>query len=225
MKMNVLVVAPHRDDEIIGVGGTILKRKAAGDTVTVCIVTSATGDDWPKEAIEYTAKIQGEMEAAHEFMGIDQTIGLPFQPIALERYYRGDLNRELMDAIVSAKPDEVYLPFWGDMQKDHRETVDAAMVTLRAKYNHPVRRIYAYETLSETGIGLPTVDNAFIPNVFEDITDYLEDKKKALSFYGTQVYPFPDLRSLEAVEALAKFRGATVNVKAAEAFMLIREIK
>ena len=64
-----------------------------------------------------------------------------------------------------------------------------------------------------------------MPNVFEDITDYLDEKLKTFSFFKTQIADFPDLRSLEAVEALAKFRGATVNVKAAEAFMLVREIK
>lgn len=87
------------------------------------------------------------------------------------------------------------------------------------------KRIYLYETLSETGINTPSVNHTFIPNVYEDITDYLDDKLKALSFYESQVHPFPDLRSLEAIEALAKFRGAMVNVKAAEAFMLVREIK
>lgn len=219
--MNVLVIAPHRDDEILGVGGTILKRKAAGDHVTVCIVTASKGC----KISDYTANVQREMGEAHEFCGIDRCVGLPFEPIVLERYSRIDLNQALLDLIIEERPDEVYLPFWGDMQVDHRVTTDAAMVTLRAKYNHPVKRILAYETLSETGINIPTAENTFIPNVFEDISDYLEGKKKALSFYRSQIQEFPDLRSLESVEALAKFRGATVNMKAAEAFMLIREVR
>ena len=99
------------------------------------------------------------------------------------------------------------------------------MVALRSKYDHPVRRIYAYETLSETGISFPTAEKAFVPNVYVDISDFLEQKKEALHCYASQVGEFPDLRSPEAVEALARFRGATVNVQAAEAFMLIREIR
>ena len=223
--MRVLVIAPHRDDEILGVGGTILKRKAAGDRVAVCIVTSSKDCDLPESVARYTENVQREMEEAHAFCGVDRCVGLPFEPVVLENYPRPDLNKALLDVIVEEQPEEVYLPFWGDMQKDHRVTVDAAMVVLRAKYNHPVRRIYAYETLSETGINIPTTDNAFNPNVFEDITDYLEGKKIAMSFFQSQMQAFPDLRSLEAVEALARFRGATVNVKAAEAFMLIREIR
>ena len=223
--MNVLIIAPHRDDEILGVGGTILKRKAAGDKVTVCVVTSSKDCVLPEKTARYTEIVHKEMQEAHKYCGIDDYIGLPFEPVVLEKYPRAVVNRELLNVLLSVKPDEVYLPFWGDMQKDHRVTTDAAMVVLRAKYNHPVRRIYAYETLSETGINLPNVNDAFIPNVYEDISDYIEGKKKALSCFVSQVQYFPDLRSLEAVDALAKYRGATINVKAAEAFMLIREIK
>lgn len=219
--MNVLIFAPHRDDEIIGVGGTLLKRKAAGDRVGVCIVTAREGMELPPS----TQKLHEEMKQAHAFCGVDEYIGFPFWANNLENVSRGELNKAFFDAIVKFQPDEVYLPFWGDMQKDHQIVTDAAMVALREKYDHPVKRIYAYETLSETAINLPTENYAFIPNVFEDITDYLEDKKTALSFFHSQVHPFPDLRSLETVEALAKFRGSTVNVKAAEAFMLIRETK
>ncbi len=219
--MRIAVIAPHRDDEILGVGGTLLKRKANGDRVSICIVTSAT----PVGYEENTKTANDEMIEAHRYCGFDCTVGLPFEPSRLETYPRKELNQALLDFIVREQPDEVYLPFWGDMQVDHRATTDAAMVALRAKYNHPVKRIYAYETLSETGINLPTSENTFIPNVFEDISGFLEKKKKAMSFFSSQVHGFPDLRSLETVEALARFRGSTVNVQAAEAFMLIREIK
>lgn len=219
--MKVLIFAPHRDDELIGAGGTILKRKAAGDYVAVCLVTAREGDVLP----ECTMRIHREMQQSHTFCGIDQYIGFPFGANKLETFSRLEFNKAFVDAVQTIQPDEVYLPFWGDMQKDHQMTVDGAMVALRSKSAFAPKRIYAYETLSETGINTPSVHNAFIPNVYEDITDYLSKKLEALSFYKSQMHPFPDLRSLEAIEALAKFRGATVNVKAAEAFMLIREIK
>lgn len=219
--MKVLVFAPHRDDEILGVGGTILKRKAAGDHVTVCLVTAREGEILP----ECTQIIHREMQQAHAFCGVDEYIGLPFGANKLETYGRAEFNQAFADVVERVAPEEVYLPFWGDMQKDHRMTTEAAMVALRAKGARAPRRIYAYETLSETGINTPTVDNAFIPNVFEDVSEFFEGKKTALSYFRSQMHDFPDLRSLEAVEALARFRGATVNVRAAEAFMLIREIK
>ena len=219
--MRIMIFAPHRDDEILGVGGTILKRKAAGDFVTVCLVTAREGETLP----ECTQIIHREMQAAHAYSGVDQYIGLPFGANRIEDYSRLEVNPAFYDALMKADPDEVYLPFWGDMQKDHQMTTEAAMVALRDKNPHKVRRIYAYETLSETGINLPNTLNAFIPNVYEDITDYLDGKLYAMGMFKSQVHDFPDLRSIETIEALAKFRGATVNVKAAEAFLLIREIK
>ena len=219
--MKILIFAPHRDDEILGCGGTILKRKAAGDHITVCVVTAREGDILPP----WTQRIHDEMKRAHAFMGVDEYIGFPFGANKLEMYSRLEFNQAFEDAVAKVKPDEVYLPFWGDMQKDHQMTVDGAMVALRAKNSEAPKRIYAYETLSETGIHVPSENNAFIPNVYEDITDYLDGKLEAMRFYESQLHPFPDLRSVDAVEALARLRGATVRVRAAEAFMLIREIR
>ena len=219
--MKVLIFAPHRDDEIIGCGGTILKRKAAGDHITVCLVTAREGEVLPA----CTQRIHEEMKKAHAFIGVDEYIGFPFGANRLEEAPRVAFNKAFDEAVKAVEPDEVYIPFWGDMQKDHRMTTEAAMVALRAKRSYAPKRIYAYETLSETGINVPSGENAFIPNVYEDISGYLEGKLKAMGFYQSQLHPYPDLRSLETVEALAKVRGAAANVRAAEAFVLVREVK
>lgn len=219
--MKVLVFAPHRDDEILGCGGTILKRKAAGDHITVCLVTAREGEVLPIS----TQRIHEEMKRCHAFVGVDEYIGFPFGANKLELCTRLEFNKAFDEAVKKVRPDEVYLPFWGDMQKDHQITVDGAMVALRAKNGYAPKRIYAYETLSETGINVPSMNNTFIPTVYEDISDYLEGKLEAMGFYESQLHPFPDLRSIKTMEALARFRGAMVNVEAAEAFMLIREIK
>jgi len=219
--MHILIFAPHRDDEIIGVGGTILKRKAAGDTVSVCLVTAREGEVLP----DVTMRIHREMQACHAFCGVDHYFGLPFGANLMETYSRKERNAAFLEVLKKTQPDEVYVPHWGDMQLDHRITTETAMVALRPKYGNNVKRIYAYETLSETGLNTPTAENAFIPNVYEDISEFLDKKLEAMRFYQSQLHPFPDLRSEESIEALAKFRGATVNVKAAEAFMLVREIR
>lgn len=219
--MRILIFAPHRDDEILGVGGTMIKRKAAGDYITVCVVTARNGEILP----ECTQRIHNEMKQAHVFIGVDEYIGFPFRANELEQSTRLEFNKAFEDALRKIQPDEVYIPFWGDMQKDHQMTVDGAMVALRPKNSYSPKRIYVYETLSETGVNIPTVNNAFIPNVYEDISDYLDRKLEAMNFYQSQLHPFPDLRSIETVRCLAKLRGATANVKAAEAFMLIREVK
>ena len=143
----------------------------------------------------------------------------------LETVPRFELNGKISEIIQRLKPDEVYMPHRGDMQIDHQIVVDATMVAVRPKQGHIVKRVYAYETLSETGWNIPNVVNDFIPTVYEDISNTLQNKLDAASIFKSQFAPFPAARSIEAIESLAKFRGATINVAAAEAFSLIREIK
>jgi len=70
----------------------------------------------------------------------------------------------------------------------------------------------------------PFPENAFLPQAYGDISDYLERKLEILSLYETEIFAPPHPRSLDAVRALAQYRGATVSVSAAEAFTVIREL-
>lgn len=220
--MKVLVIAPHPDDEVLGVGGTIAKRVEQGHEVHVCIVTKGCE---PLFSPEYVERGRSECKKADAFLGVKDTMFLDFPAAMLENVQRYQLNDRLVQIVQKIKPDEVYLPHRGDMQIDHKLVVDAAMVALRPKYNHVVKRIYAYETLSETGWDIPNTVNEFIPTVYEDISDTLEKKIDSMRIFQSQLAEFPAARSLGAIEALAKYRGTTVNVKAAEAFSLIREIR
>lgn len=217
----ILIFAPHADDEILGVGGVMARNIAEGNHVYVCIVTH--GEE-PLFSKEFVQKLRKETIDAHKFIGITETIFLEYPAVMLEQVERFKLNGSIMKVIQEIQPDEVYIPHIGDMQKDHQIVNEAVMVAVRPKYEHKIKAVYAYETLSETEWNIPNVINAFIPTVYKDISNYLETKKKALTYFETQVSDFPDPRSLEAVEALAKYRGSTVKVNAAEAFMLIREI-
>lgn len=218
----LLVFAPHPDDEILGCGGTIIKNIQQGNEVYVCVVTRGYP---PYFDIEQINKNVEDAVACHQFIGIKKTFFLDFPAVQLESVNRFDLNGKVLDVVKEVMPDEVYIPHYGDMQKDHSVVADACMVALRPKYKPQVKRILGYETMSETDWNTPNVQNAFIPNVFEDISDTLELKKKALSFFSLQVSPFPDARSEGAIDALAKYRGALMHWNAAEAFMLIRELK
>ena len=220
--MKILIIAPHPDDEIIGVGGIIAKRATSGDEVYVCVVTKGCPPLFDAELVE---KGREECRKADKLLGVCETIFLDFPAVMLETVPRYELNGKISEVIQKIKPQEVYIPHRGDMQIDHQMVVDAAMVGLRPKYEHVIQRIYAYETLSETGWNVPNVQNDFIPTVYEDISRYLNLKLEAMKIFTTQLSEFPNTRSLKAIEALARFRGATVNIMAAEAFSLIREIK
>lgn len=219
--MKVIVIAPHPDDEILGVGGTIIKHLAKGDIIEIVIVTKGMSPLFSSESV---GEVQREAVNCHLSFGIEKTYFLDFPAVMLEKQDRYNINEKILNIIQYCKPEIVYIPHIGDMQKDHQIVAEAAMVALRPKYEHQVKRILAYETLSETGWHIPNIANQFIPNVYSDISEYLPEKLMAMSYYKTQLSDYPNPRSIEAIEALAKYRGSTVNVKAAEAFMLIRDI-
>lgn len=220
--MKILVFAPHPDDEVLGVGGTIAKKATDGNEIYVCIVTKGYPPLFDEHIIEQGRK---ECREADRILGVKETIFLDFPSVKLETIPRDEFYGRIRAVVQKIKPDEVYIPHRGDMQLDHQIVTDACMVALRPKYEHAVKRIYAYETLSETGWNIPNTANEFIPVVYEDISSFLERKIEAMNLFQTQLEAFPNARSIGAIEALARFRGATVMVEAAEGFSLVREIK
>lgn len=220
--MNILVLAPHPDDEVLGCGGTIAKRGVRGDDVYVCVMTRGAEPLFSEESVVTARR---ECMEADAVLGVKETVFLDFPAVMMENIQRYERNRAVLEIVRRICPEEVYIPHRGDMQLDHKLTADAAMVALRPKYGHTVKRIYAYETLSETGWDIPNTVNAFIPTVYQDISDYLDCKAEALRRFHSQISEYPNPRSVRAVRALAMFRGASVNVRAAEAFSLIREIR
>ena len=81
-----------------------------------------------------------------------------------------------------------------------------------------------YETLSETNLNF-LYDRKFKPNIYIDISKYLNKKIKAMKIYKSEIknHPFP--RSSETIRSLATIRGSEVNLKFAEAFELVYEIQ
>lgn len=218
----ILVIAPHPDDEILGCGGTMIKNIKQGNEVYVCIVTKGPQPMFPIELVEKTRQ---EARTCHSAIGVKETIFLDFPSVYLEECHRYEINDAILKVVRKILPDDIFIPHYGDMQKDHQIVVDACMVAVRPKYDPKIKRVLGYETMSETAWNVPNIQNEFIPNVYEDISDVLSDKLRAVEYFATQIAPFPDSRSVDAIEALAKYRGALMHLKACEAFMLIREIR
>ncbi|MDD3138961.1 MAG: PIG-L family deacetylase [Lachnospiraceae bacterium] len=216
--MKVLVFAPHRDDEVLGVGGTIAKHVSMGDEVFVCEVTDV------KENNLLLAEIKEEEQSAHKLLGIKETLALELPVVEMKNYSVYEKNRLFCEVISKVDPEVVYIPHEGDMHTDHYETAQAAMVAVRPNGQNHVREVYAYETLSETEWNTPSVKNAFIPNVWNDISSFFDRKVAAMKCYQSQLQDFPHPRSIKAIESLAALRGSTIGCQHAEAFMLIRKI-
>lgn len=213
--MRVLVFAPHPDDEILGCGGVMAKHIAAGDEVYVAIVTGSKAEQ---------ARLINEAYArkAHAFLGVKETFFFNFPPVELPLIQKREFNAPFAELVKSLRPDTVYMPFYGDMHADHAVVAEAVMVAVRPPEAPWIKAVYMYETLSETGWHYPTAEKAFLPNVFADISDHIEKKVQALCLYETKLKPDPHPRSPEGIHALAKYRGGTMGVSYAEAFMCVR---
>lgn len=221
MENKALVIAPHPDDEVLGVGGTMAKLSSEGAEIYVIIVTKGFPPLFDEKIIERSRR---EALEAHKFLGVRKTIFLDFPAVELDTITQHILNDKLLEEIEKIKPDIVFVPFNGDIHKDHQIVFLSALTAMRPGNSFSPSKIYAYETLSETNWYAPYITPNFIPNLYIDISLYLEKKIEAMKIYSSQIKNFPHERSAETIEALAKLRGSTVNLPAAEAFVIIREI-
>jgi LmbE family N-acetylglucosaminyl deacetylase len=221
--MRVLVVAPHPDDEILGVGGTIAKLSSEGNEVYTVIVTRGDDEIFDKSLVE---KGREEAKKADKIVGIKETIFLEGFPAAkLDTIPHYLLNDELKKVIREISPEVCFIPFYNDLHIDHRIIFDSVMVASRPiPGNKFPRTIYCYETLSETNWNMTNPSLSFVPNVYFDISSFIERKIEALKVFESQLKSFPHERSVDSIIALSKLRGSTVGLKNAEAFILIREI-
>lgn len=218
---DVFVIATHPDDEVLGCGGVIARHSATGDRVTIVIVTRGAEDVFSREFVE---QVREELRMAGQVLGVASIRFLDFPAPRLDIVPGYQLADGLSRVIREVQPDTIYLPHRGDIHADHQAVYQATLVAVRPVTPLKVRRLLVYETLSETEWAPPTGDMAFVPTVFVDISDYLDVKLNAMRCYQSQLKEFPNSRSLEAIQALARLRGATANLVAAEAFMLVREI-
>jgi LmbE family N-acetylglucosaminyl deacetylase len=220
MRDRVLVVAPHPDDETLGCGGTLMRLRQQGSELTWLIVTGISEDSgWSAERVR---ERDAEIARVSELIGFSEVVNLRLPTAQLDTMPMRELIDKFSEAFQSIKPQQVFLPCRLDVHTDHRVTFDAAAACTKWFRNPSVRRVLAYETISETGFGLSS-ELAFHPNYFVDISDFLDRKLEAVSVYKSEVGDFPFPRSVEAIRALAAYRGAASGFSAAEAFQLLRE--
>jgi LmbE family N-acetylglucosaminyl deacetylase len=218
--MKSLVIAPHPDDEVLGVGGTILRRKSEGASIAWLIVTSINLESgWTDQQIKLRSK---QIKNISSFFGFDSVFELGYTSRELDSVPKLEIINKMTNVFQDFQPEEIFLPHYSDIHSDHRVTFEA--VTSCTKwFRHPyIKRILSYETLSETDFGLIPHLN-FKPNVFINIEQHLENKLNAMSLYTSEIGSFPFPRSLETIDALAKLRGSASGYKSAEAFELLRE--
>jgi N-acetylglucosamine malate deacetylase 1 len=220
-KKRLLVVAPHPDDETLGAGGTISKYAAQGHEVFVLMVSGHLPPIYSRKDYEKTLN---EACAAFKVLGVKKSefLEIPATMIAKEPLH--EFNGRIAYEVNKFNPHIVLCPF-PDRHIDHRLVFDSVMVATRpVGVGKDIEIVATYETLSETHWNAPNIEPNFTPNWVVDISDNIGHKLDALKCYKSQISEFPGPRSIEAVEALAKFRGTQAGFAFGEGFHIVRMI-
>jgi LmbE family N-acetylglucosaminyl deacetylase len=217
----ILAVSVHPDDETLGCGGTLLKHNEKGDKIFWLILTRANDKVTSiPNIVNLQKQYVNKVAATYNFEDFKQ---LSFLTTELDRYPLGEIIREISNYIDQIEPSVIYFNHCNDVHSDHRVAFDA-IYSCTKSFRYPfITKILMYETLSETEFAPALPCASFTPNVYVDITDYLDQKIEIMKLYETELMEEPYPRSISSIEALARFRGSRAGVKYAEAFMLLYE--
>lgn len=219
--MKILVISVHPDDETLGCGGTILKHKDNGDEIYWLILTKA--DVTAGFTEEFLVKRKNEINTISCIYGFKDVCGLDFVTTRLHAVDFNLLINSISKVVNEIKPQIIYMNNRTDIHTDH-QIAAKAILSCTKSFRYPfIEKILMYECISETEIAAPLLENVFIPNVYSDISNYIDKKVEIIKIYESEVQDTPMPRSLENIKSLARFRGASCGVDYAEAFMLVRE--
>ncbi len=218
--MQILILGAHPDDEVFGCGGTIPNYVRRGHDVNVLILTQAN-DLFGPDAVR---KGREEALTAHKILGVKETYFAELPSVRLDTVPQREINDLLVSYFEKIRPEILFLPFCGDINRDHQIVHGCGMVAARPIGPVPIRAIYSYEALSSTNWNSPGLTPTFTPNTFSDISETIDLKLEAIRAFVSQLRNYPHERSVESVLALSQYRGGFVNKPNAEAFMCIRQM-
>lgn len=225
MSKQILVIAVHPDDETLGASGTILRHIAQGDNVHCIFCTDILETEGFLQEIVFIR--EQEIAQVCDAYGFTSVHRLGLKTMRVDEYTKSELVGNFSKIFKEIQPNIIYLPFCDDVHSDHRCIFEAAYSCTKSFRYPSIERILMMETLSETEFAPSISHKGFIPNVFVDITEFIEKKCQIMQIYKSEIAPPPFPRSIENIKALALYRGSTMggvnSPTYAEAFMLLKE--
>jgi N-acetylglucosamine malate deacetylase 1 len=220
MNKTILVIAAHSDDEALGCSGVIARHVTEGDNVHLLFMTDGVASRSGRRDDE--KRLTSAQDAA-QILEVSSFTNLNFPDNRMDSIPLLDIVKEVENKITELQPEIIYTHHIGDLNIDHQITHKAVITACRPQPDFCVKEIYAFEVLSSTEWNTPGVA-VFSPNVFIDITDYIDIKKQVLEVYSEEMHQPPHSRSIDNALRLNALRGNSVGVDYAEAFVLIRAI-
>ena len=212
--MKILVIAPHPDDEVLGMGGTIKKLSPKNDITLLIMTDGASAQYSDKKMI----KVRKEScKKSSKILGISEIKFLNFKDMKLDSVPQLEINQEIEKIIKKIQPKIVFTSPKNDLNRDHDVTFNSTLVATRPS-SSGVKKVFSYELPGYT-------KKPFSPNHYENITKQFVHKIKAFKMYKSEIMKFPHPRSIESIENLAVYRGIQAGIAKAESFELIRNIE
>jgi LmbE family N-acetylglucosaminyl deacetylase len=221
MNEKILVVVAHPDDEILGIGGTLIKQAKQGDEIFCLILGEGA---MARTGISKTAvkKLRQEAIKAGRTIGFKKTYFSDFPDNSFDKVALLKIIKTIERFLEIIKPDIIYTHHDYDLNIDHCLTFQAVWTACRPCNKNCPKEIYTFETLSCSE--WQTTDKKFKPNVYVDISNVIDKKIEALKKYSSEIRKYPHPRSPEGVKILAQYRGLECGLKFAEAFCLVRKL-
>ncbi|MBI2636136.1 PIG-L family deacetylase [Candidatus Peregrinibacteria bacterium] len=226
--MNVLIVAAHPDDEVLGCGGTIARLAAEGNRVSILILGEGVSSrhENPTDADPaLLKKLHAQAESVGKFLGAQDVSLTKLPDNRFDTVPLLDIIKIVETKIETIKPAIVYTQHGGDLNIDHALTFRAVLTATRPMKGGCVKRVLGFEASSSSEWAFQKFSPVFRANAFMDIGATLDKKIKAMSMYDGEERPFPHPRSPEAIRAKALACGSVAGLSAAEAFEIIRDMQ
>ncbi|PCJ61692.1 MAG: GlcNAc-PI de-N-acetylase [Rhodospirillaceae bacterium] len=228
MTTNVTVIAAHPDDEVLGMSGTLARHRAMGDRVCILFMSDGvTGRDVVYDPVKRADEIEARRKAAQasaDLIGVESIEFEGYPNLRMDRESLLDVTQRIEKRLERWDAEIVYTHHASDVNIDHRVTFDATLVACRPVPGRSIRSIRCFELGASTDYSVPTLGHPFEPNLFIDISDYLDIRRQMIECYDFEMRPAPFPRSQKILDANVTVRGSQVGLDAAEAFMEIRRI-
>lgn len=223
-KRNILIIVAHTDDEALGMAGTIHKHRHEGDNVFAISMTDGVGSRDHSNNQNVSSRLQAAMKSS-QILDFEWVKHYSFPDNALDSIPLLELVKSIEIVKNEVRPSVVYSHSSADLNIDHRRVLEAVLIAFRPQPNEICTELRCFEIPSATDYGHPNVTGSFQPNLYVNISKFLEKKQQALSAYHEEMREYPHTRSFIGVENLAKLRGNQVGIEAAEAFQVLRKIE
>ncbi len=222
---NILVVASHPDDEVLGCGGTLYNLKKKGAKISVLFLSDGESSRKHPKINKLILERKKQATEAARILGVQKIFFGNFPDNSMDSVPLLKIIQFIEKHIKKIKPDTIFTHFESDLNVDHQITSKAVITACRPIKNQTVKSILFFEILSSSEWNISIKNKSFKPNYFVNISKSIKFKLKALKQYKREMRTWPHPRSIEGVKLLSKTRGSSVGLSNAEAFILGRYVE